>query len=674
MIENRSMPNFKMVVGLVFSLLVFGAGFTWWAVQHYTSTTYQQLNDVAGRLVSQIQVQPELSTELLTLAHSMSPSQQLAIQIHNSSGELTLSLGHEAEHGAVLAFLNMFSTFSVQHPLMNGSILTISTSGSGLFWPWLFVVVFACSAIFAVVLHHRMLQRKLLRAWQHLSKAMQSADKSALNDQDFEHALVRLLQQHEDAERNFQRLNKELQDQLQSQVAQHQKLAQQFSEGQRRAMHLTRQLQSWQLLTEQANHMNDAELRQWLSMLQWQQGCPAVPNPLLQSVSGWFAQSFRLIQQTWPQHILLLPDEEPASSRYQTSADAELLHRFMFSLLHALRPLLDGNELHLGYRVESGARDKLQIKIQFAGKNLSARSRQILAHGSDGALEWSDIAFELSYQLLQLLSADIQIQELADLGTRLVVNVPVVGQYQQQGKKFQNMAVFDPDPSRLEVWRRSLLGVSEQVIAAGTIRDLNQVLQNRLIDTVVLNINQELISAGDLASLKQISQRHQVVLFAPEVVSREMSLSAISFNTPVLLADLQDLPEAGSQFANQQLLIVDDNPTNLSFIRAMLDGQGISIDFAMTGEDALKMASHSRYRLILMDIQLPDLSGVEVTKRIRQLRHHQHTIIMAFTGHALPEEAASFRMAGMDDVMIKPLDARKIAHILTNIRQVAEIQ
>lgn len=674
MIENRSMPNFKMVVGLVFSLLVFGAGFTWWAVQHYTSTTYQQLNDVAGRLVSQIQVQPELRTELLTLAHSMSPSQQLTIQIHDSSGELTLSLGHEAEHGAVLAFLNMFSTFSVQHPLMNGSILTISTSGSGLFWPWLFVVVFACSAIFAVVLHHRMLQRKLLRAWQHLSKAMQSANKSALNDQDFEDALVRLLQQHEDAERNFQRLNKELQGQLQSQVAQHQKLAQQFSEGQRRAMHLARQLQSWQLLTEQANHMNDAELRQWLSMLQWQQGCPAVPNPSLQSVSGWFAQSFRLIQQTWPQHILLLPDEEPASSRYQTSADAELLHRFMFSLLHALRPLLDGNELHLGYRVESGARDKLQIKIQFAGKNLSARSRQILAHGSDGALEWSDIAFELSYQLLQLLSADIQIQELADLGTRLVVNVPVVGQYQQQGKKFQNMAVFDPDPSRLEVWRRSLLGVSEQVIAAGTIRDLNQVLQNRLIDTVVLNINQELISAGDLASLKQISQRHQVVLFAPEVVSREMSLSAISFNTPVLLADLQDLPEAGSQFANQQLLIVDDNPTNLSFIRAMLDGQGISIDFAMTGEDALKMASHSRYRLILMDIQLPDLSGVEVTKRIRQLRHHQHTIIMAFTGHALPEEAASFRMAGMDDVMIKPLDARKIAHILTNIRQVAEIQ
>jgi CheY-like chemotaxis protein len=94
----------------------------------------------------------------------------------------------------------------------------------------------------------------------------------------------------------------------------------------------------------------------------------------------------------------------------------------------------------------------------------------------------------------------------------------------------------------------------------------------------------------------------------------------------------------------------------------------------VTGQEALKLASNSRYQLILMDIQLPDLSGVEVTKRIRQLRHHQQTVILAFTGHALPEEAASFRLAGMDDVMIKPLDARKIAHILSKVRPVAETQ
>ena len=321
-----------------------------------------------------------------------------------------------------------------------------------------------------------------------------------------------------------------------------------MSLAQQRTLELGRQLQIWRLLTEQAHHMNAAELRQWLSMLQWQIDNPTGLNPSLQSVSSWFAQSFRLMQQTLPQHICLLPDEEPASSRYQTNLDAELLNRFMFSLLHALKPQIVGSELLLGYRIESGAREKLQIKIQFAGKSMNARHRQILLQGGTGDSEWSDVAFEFSYQLLQLLSGEIQIQELADLGTRLMVSVPVVGQYQLQGKKFQNLAVFDPDSSRLDIWRRSLLGVSEQVIAVGTIKDLNQIIQNRLIDTVVVNVNQELISTAELASLKQMSQRHQVVLFAPAELSREMSLTAFSFNSPVLLADLQGLAEAAVIF------------------------------------------------------------------------------------------------------------------------------
>jgi CheY-like chemotaxis protein len=86
------------------------------------------------------------------------------------------------------------------------------------------------------------------------------------------------------------------------------------------------------------------------------------------------------------------------------------------------------------------------------------------------------------------------------------------------------------------------------------------------------------------------------------------------------------------------------------------------------------MAAHNRYQLILMDIQLPDLSGTEVTKRIRQLRHHQQTSILAFTAHALPDEIASFRRAGMDDVLIKPLDTQKIAHILSRLSQADEMK
>ena len=141
---------------------------------------------------------------------------------------------------------------------------------------------------------------------------------------------------------------------------------------------------------------------------------------------------------------------------------------------------------------------------------------------------------------------------------------------------------------------------------------------------------------------------------------------------PLLIAKLT-VPQL-PVLAQQQLLVVDDNPTNLSYVRAVLAMEGLRIDIAMTGEEAIKMASNNRYQLILMDIQLPDLPGTEVTKQIRQLRHHQQTIILAFTAHALPDEIAKFRLAGMDDVLIKPLDTRKISHILGRIKALDQIE
>ena len=75
-----------------------------------------------------------------------------------------------------------------------------------------------------------------------------------------------------------------------------------------------------------------------------------------------------------------------------------------------------------------------------------------------------------------------------------------------------------------------------------------------------------------------------------------------------------------------RLLVVDDNKTNLAFVKAMLSQQQFEVDTAASGAEAIQLAKSSRYQLILMDIQLPDLPGTEVTKQIRQLRHHQQRL------------------------------------------------
>lgn len=671
------MPHLKLLIGLFVFVLLAVSSAAWLSAQRQQEVGQQQLRQLAEQLSVYLQAQPAYEAELISLSQSVSSLRSLSIRLSEQDGTVSVVAGLTTDNLPQEKPSWSLHQLNLLYPLSNGRQLQLSALSSGFPWIWLVMAIFGyVMLVIGYLLRERLLRQRRKQFWQMFPVELQPEGHARLDRRQLESTLRRLVMQYDRAVQTIQSQQQQLQTQQTAFSEQQHEWGCQISQTLHRNLHLSRDLRCWQLLNDHAGQMKDVELRQWFGLLQWRQQPVSASQPTVQGVSHWFAHSLRDIQQSWPSQILLLPDEDPASTRYQMVGDTDMLRKLLFALLQGLQQLIEGHELLVGYRIETGIRDKLLLKIQYTGRSISARSRQILQEGGLAEPSWTDIPFELTHHLLESLSGDIQIEELADLGTRLILSIPVVGQQKPQGKRFQNLAVYDPRRGRLEIWRQSLLGVSEQVVAAGTLNELMQVLQSRLIDTVVMHLHQDDVSETDMAHLHQISQRHQLVLFAPQDLLHGFSASLpdTRFGSPLLLADLQDLPQPGSQFANQQLLIVDDNPTNLSFVRAMLAGQGVSIDFAMTGHDALKMASNSRYQLILMDIQLPDLSGIEVTKRIRQLRHHQQTVILAFTGHALPEEAASFRLAGMDDVMIKPMDARKLAHILSRIRPVAEIQ
>ncbi len=660
------MSNLKLLIAAFIALQLAAAGAGWWSYQQEQNSQQLQLQQLAEQLTEHLKEQPESNAEVLTLVQNLTGLPQLTLQIQAADGSIAIAVGLKPEHAA-----------SLQKDLSDGRKLQLFAEKISFPWLWLLMpaAVFVVAGLCIQLLERRQ-QRSLQQLWQvlpdkNLLTATAPSDVVPLVE-----AITKLVSQRHDSLNELQRLQQQHGLLTQTHAEHCKELAQQLTQVQQRHLHLGRDLMCWQLLATEAQQMNETEVRQWLALLLWRQQTDKIQQPVVQSLSHWFANALREIQRSWPQHLLLLPDEDPVATRCQVVLDGDLLRHLMFTLLQALRPLVDGKEMQLSYRLESGTRDKLQLKFQYTGRSISARSRQILTQGPCAEPQWTDVAFEFCHLLVQQLGGELQIQELADLGTRVTCNVPVVGRDRQQSKRFQNLVVFDPRPGWLEIWRQSLHGVSEQVVATATVGELQQVLQSRLIDTIVVHLHENSVNATDLQQLQQLSLRYQLVVFAGQPAKAVFAGMACvaQFDSPLLLADLQDLPQPGCQFANQQLLIVDDNQTNLSFVRAMLEGQGINIDFAVTGQEALKLASNSRYQLILMDIQLPDLSGVEVTKRIRQLRHHQQTVILAFTGHALPEEAASFRLAGMDDVMIKPLDARKIAHILSRVRPVAETQ
>lgn len=103
-------------------------------------------------------------------------------------------------------------------------------------------------------------------------------------------------------------------------------------------------------------------------------------------------------------------------------------------------------------------------------------------------------------------------------------------------------------------------------------------------------------------------------------------------------------------------LVVEDNPDNREIAVLILEHLGYEVMTAETGREALSRCSSQdpRYRLILMDIQMPELDGIEATRRLREDPHMDATIILAVTARVSGHERQRAREAGCDGYLTKP--------------------
>ena len=110
-----------------------------------------------------------------------------------------------------------------------------------------------------------------------------------------------------------------------------------------------------------------------------------------------------------------------------------------------------------------------------------------------------------------------------------------------------------------------------------------------------------------------------------------------------------------------RILCVDDNPTNRMLMTAMLSGQGMVCETADDGALGLAAAAAGEWDLVLMDIQMPVMDGVEATRRIRALGGEFGAVpIIAVTANTLADQVESYFEAGMDDLVAKPVNMAEL--------------
>jgi CheY-like chemotaxis protein len=119
-------------------------------------------------------------------------------------------------------------------------------------------------------------------------------------------------------------------------------------------------------------------------------------------------------------------------------------------------------------------------------------------------------------------------------------------------------------------------------------------------------------------------------------------------------------------FQGFKVLVVDDNPVNLMLTRNLLMEQGVIVSEAEDGYQAMGWAAEEVFDLILMDIQMPNMSGVEAARKIREIEKNRATPIVALTAHAMPEEREQFLAQGLDGCITKPLAEQEMIKVLEN--------
>ncbi len=110
----------------------------------------------------------------------------------------------------------------------------------------------------------------------------------------------------------------------------------------------------------------------------------------------------------------------------------------------------------------------------------------------------------------------------------------------------------------------------------------------------------------------------------------------------------------------EKILIVEDNPRNMRLLKVTLRAKDYTLLEATDGGEALDMAVREQPDLIIMDIQLPKVTGLAVTRRLREIPEFRHIPIIAITAYAMKGDREQVIKAGCDAYLPKPINTREL--------------
>ena len=117
--------------------------------------------------------------------------------------------------------------------------------------------------------------------------------------------------------------------------------------------------------------------------------------------------------------------------------------------------------------------------------------------------------------------------------------------------------------------------------------------------------------------------------------------------------------------SGEPILVVDDNPANAALITFLLSANGYEVRRAADADEAVAILEGFRPLLIMMDLQLPGMDGLELTRRLKADDRTRAIVIVALTAYAMKGDEQRARAAGCDGYITKPIDTRTLPGVVS---------
>lgn len=302
------------------------------------------------------------------------------------------------------------------------------------------------------------------------------------------------------------------------------------------------------------------------------------------------------------------------------------------------------------------------------------------------SFQGTGLGLVICQELVFLMKGSIDVQSHYSKGSKFTIDLPFKKVNNQVIPAVQHRfvskkaGIYDPIPQSRKITCRLLKSVGFDTYSYDSISTFEQ--SNISFDYIFASLPMRYIAhrTSIINRILKLSSQKTALIFSgpppeqqkigrvvnqPIVIRSPLSLKNINnLNTVQLESAEKDSKAEPKSLPAVRILAVDDMPLNLKLLETWLRYSPSTLHTASCGADAITLCKQNEYDLILMDIQMPTMDGLQATQHIRQTELNMGTPIVAITAHAFREEQERFLSSGMDDYLPKPVDLETLVNTI----------